>query len=154
MSQKLHRFASMYIYIYIYIKRLGLNRLYPSRLGFGLTCRVNRVSPGQLPGGFLLRPGSVPGPCQLGSGSTCRASSGFKTMIQNTNSEFHIKATQIHHSPTLRKQYQHSLLLVLGTNQIHHFFPWLWKNNPNNGSRPQWKKFYYFILLLFLYIFS
>jgi hypothetical protein len=53
------------IYIYIYIKRSGLSR----------------VSPGQLPSGFLLRLGSVPGPGRLGPGSTRQAGSGFKTMV-------------------------------------------------------------------------
>jgi hypothetical protein len=55
----------IYIYIYIYKKRLGLSR----------------VLPGQLPSGFLLRPGSVPGPGRLGPGSTRQAGSGFKTMV-------------------------------------------------------------------------
>jgi hypothetical protein len=40
--------------------------------------RVDRVSPGQLLGGFLLRPGPVSGP---GPGSTRRAGPGFKTMV-------------------------------------------------------------------------
>ena len=42
--------------------------------------RVDRVSPGQLPGGFLLRPGPVPCPGRPGPGSTRRAGPGFKTM--------------------------------------------------------------------------
>ena len=54
---------------------------------------------------------------------------------------------KIHHSPTLRKQYQHSLLLILGTNQMHRFFSQLQKNNSNDGSPPQRKQLYY----LFLY---
>ena len=43
--------------------------------------RVNRVSLSQLPSGFLLRLGSVPGPGRLGPGSTRQAGSGFKTMV-------------------------------------------------------------------------
>jgi len=42
--------------IYIYKKRLGLNRLYPSRLGFRLTCRVDRVTPANFLAGFYLDP--------------------------------------------------------------------------------------------------
>jgi len=42
--------------------------------------RVDRVFPGQLPGGFLLRPGPVPGPGRPGPGSTRRAGPGFKTV--------------------------------------------------------------------------
>jgi len=53
------------IYIYIYINRSGLIR----------------VSPGQLPDGFLLKPGPVPSPGRPGLGSTRRAGPGFKTMI-------------------------------------------------------------------------
>ena len=47
--------------------------------------RVDRVSPGQLLGGFLLRPGPVPGPGQPGPGSTRRAGPGFKTMVYTAN---------------------------------------------------------------------
>ena len=43
-------------------KRPGLSRVCSGRSGSGLTYRVDRVSPGQLLGGFLLRPGPVPGP--------------------------------------------------------------------------------------------
>ena len=49
--------------IYIKKKSPGLSRVYP---GSGLTRRVDRVSPGQLPRGFLLRPGPVPGPGRPG----------------------------------------------------------------------------------------
>jgi hypothetical protein len=59
------------IYIYIYIK---------GRVSTGFT-RVDRVSPGQLPDGFLLRPGPVPGLDRPGPGSTRRAGPGFKTMV-------------------------------------------------------------------------
>ena len=55
-------------------------RVYPSRPGSESTCRVNRVSPGQLPDGFLLRPGPVPGPGWPGLGSTSQAGPSFKTM--------------------------------------------------------------------------
>jgi hypothetical protein len=53
------------VYIYIYIKRSGLSR----------------VLPGQLPSGFLLRPGLVPGPGWLGPESTHRVGPDFKTMV-------------------------------------------------------------------------
>jgi len=53
----------------------------PESTGFGLTCLVNWVSPGQLPGRFLLSPGPVPSPGRPGPGSTCRADPGFKTMV-------------------------------------------------------------------------
>jgi len=62
-------------------KRPGLSRVYPGRPGSGSTRRVDRVSPGQLPGGFLLGPGPVPGPGRPGPGSTRRAGPGFKTMV-------------------------------------------------------------------------
>jgi len=61
----------------IYKKR---GRVYPSRPGSESTCRVDRVSPGQLPDGFLLRPGPVPGPGWPGLGSTRQAGPSFKTM--------------------------------------------------------------------------
>jgi hypothetical protein len=57
--------------------RSGLSRVYPGRPGSGSTRRVNRVSPGQIPRCFLLKPGSAgsrvdpPG----------RAGPGFKTMV-------------------------------------------------------------------------
>ena len=47
----------------------------------GSTRRVDRVSPGQLPSGFLPPPGPIPGPGRPGPGSTRRAGSGFKTMV-------------------------------------------------------------------------
>jgi len=66
----------------IYIKkRPGLSRVCPSCPGFGSTRRVDRVSPGQLLGRFLLRPGPVPGPGRPGPGSTRRAGPGFKTTV-------------------------------------------------------------------------
>jgi len=43
--------------------------------------RVDRVSPGQFPSGFLPPPGLVPGPGQPGPGSTRRAGLGFKTLF-------------------------------------------------------------------------
>jgi hypothetical protein len=46
--------------------------------------RVDRVSPGQLLGGFLLRPGPVPDQGRPSPGSTCRAGPGFKTMAKST----------------------------------------------------------------------
>ena len=42
--------------------------------------RVDRVSPGQFPSGFLPPPGPVPGPGRPGPGSTRRAGPGFKTL--------------------------------------------------------------------------
>jgi len=74
----------MRVCVYIYKNRPGLNRVYPGRPGSGLTCRVDRVQPGQLPSGFLLRPGPVPGPGRPGPGSTRRAGPGFKTMRSRT----------------------------------------------------------------------
>jgi hypothetical protein len=68
----------MPFHIHVYIKKRG--RVYPGRPGSELTCRVDRVSPGQLPDGFLLRPGPVPGPGWPGPGSTRRAGPSFKTM--------------------------------------------------------------------------
>jgi len=50
----------------------------------GLTgSRVDRVSPGQFPSGFLPSPGPVPGPGRLGPGSTRRAGLGLKTLIKS-----------------------------------------------------------------------
>ena len=43
--------------------------------------RVDRVSPGQFPSGFLPPPGPVPGPGWPGLGSTRRAGPGFKTLL-------------------------------------------------------------------------
>jgi hypothetical protein len=62
--------------------RPGLGRVYPGRPGSGSIRRVDRVLPGQLPGGFSLRPVPVPGPGQPGPKSTRRAGPGFKTMLQ------------------------------------------------------------------------
>jgi hypothetical protein len=72
----------------LYIKkkrRPGLIRVYPDWPGSGSTRRVDRVSPGQLPDGFLLRPGPVPCPGRPGPGSTRRAGPGFKTMVLTFN---------------------------------------------------------------------
>jgi hypothetical protein len=55
-------------------KKTGSQLGLPGSPGF----RVDRVSPGQLQGGFLLRLGPVSGP---GPGSTRRAGPGFKTMV-------------------------------------------------------------------------
>jgi len=63
-------------------ERPGLSRVYPGRLGSGSTRLVDRVFPGQLPGGFLLRPGPVPGPGRPGPESTRRAGPGFKTVVK------------------------------------------------------------------------
>jgi len=53
-----------------------------SQLGLpGSNRRVDRVSPGQLPTGFLLRPRPVPGSGRPGPGSTRWAGPGFKTML-------------------------------------------------------------------------
>ena len=56
----------------------------------GLTRQVDRVSPGQLPDGFLLRPGPVPCPGRPGPGSTRRAGPGFKTMLSAVQKKKHI----------------------------------------------------------------
>jgi len=61
--------------------RPGLSRVYPGRLVSGSIRRVDRVSPGQLPDEFLLRPGPVPGSGRPDPGSTSRAGPGFKTML-------------------------------------------------------------------------
>ena len=61
---------------YIKKKETGFQPGLPWSPGF----RVGRVSPGQLPTGFFLRPGPVPGPGRPGPGSTRRAGPGFKTM--------------------------------------------------------------------------
>ena len=58
-------------------KKTGSQLGLPGSPGF----RVDRVSPGQLPGGFLLRPGPVSGPGRPGPGSTRRAGPSFKTMV-------------------------------------------------------------------------
>jgi hypothetical protein len=71
----------LFVCIYIYIIRPGLSRVYPGRPGSGSTHRVDRVSPGQFPGCFLLRPGPAPDPGRPGPGSTHRAGPGFKTML-------------------------------------------------------------------------
>ena len=63
-------------------ERSGLSRVYPGRPGSGSTRQVDRVLQGQLPSGFLLRPGPVLGPGWPGPGSTHRAGPGFKTMVQ------------------------------------------------------------------------
>jgi hypothetical protein len=43
--------------------------------------RVDRVSPGQFPSGFLPQPGPVPGSGQPGPKSTRWAGPGFKTLL-------------------------------------------------------------------------
>ena len=64
--------------MYIYKKKTGSQPGLPRSPGF----RVDQVSPGQLPGGLLLRPGPVPGPIWPGPGSTRQAGPGFKTMAK------------------------------------------------------------------------
>jgi len=59
----------------------GLTRVWPGGPGPGLIRRVDRVSPGQFPSGFLPPPGPVPGPGRPGPGSTRRAGPGFKTLV-------------------------------------------------------------------------
>jgi hypothetical protein len=66
---KQRRFTAMYIY-----KKRG-------RVSVGFA-QVIRVLLGQLPGGFLLRPGPIPCLGQPGPRSTRRASPGFKTMAK------------------------------------------------------------------------
>jgi len=58
----------------------GLTRVWPGGPGPGSTRRVDRVSPGQFPSGFLPSPGPVPGPGRPGPGSTRRAGPGHKTL--------------------------------------------------------------------------
>jgi hypothetical protein len=53
--------------------------------------RVDRVFPGQLPGGFLLRPGPVPSPGRPGPGSTRRAGLGFKTVLKTIKKKINPK---------------------------------------------------------------
>jgi hypothetical protein len=85
--------TSFNVYVYIKKKEVGSQPGLPGSPGF----RVNplgrpgfarptpqRVSPGQLLNGFLLRPEPVPGPGWPGPGSTRRASPGFKTMVVAT----------------------------------------------------------------------
>jgi hypothetical protein len=60
------RCRCVHIYIYIYIIRPGLIRVYPGRPGSGST---HRVSPGQFPGCFLLKPGPALDPGRPGPGS-------------------------------------------------------------------------------------
>jgi len=50
--------------------------------------RVDRVSPGQLPSGFLPPPGRVLGPGWPGPGSTRRAGPGFKTLFKTMHFGF------------------------------------------------------------------
>ena len=64
-------------YVYIKNKMSGLSRVCQ---GSGSTRLVDRVSPGQLPNEFLLRPGPVPCQDRPGPGSTRWAGPGFKTM--------------------------------------------------------------------------
>ena len=61
----------------------------PGSTGF----RVDRVSPGQIPDYFLLKPGPAPSPGRLDPGSTRRAGPGFKTMLLILSSRI-----QIHHT--------------------------------------------------------
>jgi len=73
------------MYIFLKKREAGSQPGLPGLPGSRSTHRVDRVLPGQLPSGFLLRPGSVPGPGWPGLGSNCRAGPGFKTMkITNT----------------------------------------------------------------------
>jgi hypothetical protein len=65
----LRRLTSMHIKK----SRPGLSRVYSGRPGPGSTRQVDQVFPGQLPGGFLLRPGPVPCPG--------RPSPSFKIML-------------------------------------------------------------------------
>jgi len=65
-------------------KKPGLSRVCPGRPGSGSTLRVDRVLPGQLLSGFLLRPGPVSGLGRPGPGSTRRAGPGFKTSCGTT----------------------------------------------------------------------
>ena len=56
-----------------------------SQLGLPGSAGFRVEPPGQLPTGFLLRPGPVPCPGRPGPGSTRRAGSGFKTMDDAPN---------------------------------------------------------------------
>ena len=79
-SWRRHRSVMIYIYIY---KNPGLSRVCPGWPGPGSTRWVDRVSPGQFPTCFLLRPGPATGPGRPGPGSTRRAGPGFKTMSES-----------------------------------------------------------------------
>jgi hypothetical protein len=74
-------------------KRPGLSRVFLGRPGSGSTHRVNRVFPGQLPSGFLLRPGPILGPGRQGPKSTRRAGPGFKTVLKISKKDKYIKET-------------------------------------------------------------
>jgi len=54
--------------------------------------RVDRVSPGQFPSGFLPQPGPVPGPGRPGPGSTRRAGPGFKTLLHAAAESLFLKS--------------------------------------------------------------
>jgi hypothetical protein len=64
--------------------RPGLTRVWPGGPGLGSTRRIDWVSLGQLPSGFLPPPGPVPGPGWPGPRSTCWADPGFKTLLNTT----------------------------------------------------------------------
>jgi hypothetical protein len=68
-------------------KRPGLRRVWPGGPGPGSTLRVDRVSPGQLPSGFLPPPGPVPCPGRPDPGSSRQAGPGFKTLYVATGKQ-------------------------------------------------------------------
>jgi len=73
--------AGLHLQCIVHLRRLtSMNKKKIGRVSAGFT-RIDRVSPGQLPGGFLLRPRPVSCPGRLGLGSTRRAGPGFKTMV-------------------------------------------------------------------------
>jgi hypothetical protein len=62
----------------------GLTRFWPGGPCPGSTHRVDRVSPGQFPSGFLPQLGLIPGSGRPGPRSTRRAGPGFKTLKKNS----------------------------------------------------------------------
>ena len=97
----------------------------------GSTRRVDRVSPGQLPSGFLPPPGPVPCPGRPGPGSTRRAgpgrvlklwkilnlSSNFKRLIQqdpSTPSILYLLSSQAHiYDLDINKTHHENLKITL-----------------------------------------
>jgi len=74
----------------------GLTLVWPGGPGTELPCRVDRVSPGQFPSGFLPQPGQVPGPGRHGPGLTRQAGSGFKTLYKT---QYHYSLQAPEHLP-------------------------------------------------------
>jgi hypothetical protein len=75
----------------------------------GSTLRVDRISPGQLPTGFLRRPGPVPGPGRPDSGSTCWAGPGFKS----TSRTIHYKSILMNSQEYIRLTFDDMKLWIV-----------------------------------------